>query len=156
VNATRNVSGRGGVTLAEVILSLGLLAIILVCVIGLFQNLLASTTKSSDLTVATIVAQQRLNELVAQREQNLAAYGMDFPTSVVNQELYTHDSATATTFHHRATSELLYLDPAIGKTYFLEVLVYWFTADPNQVAKNRMGQGKMSVKMGRVVYVPNP
>lgn len=147
---------RHGVTLAEIILALGLLGIILVCVVGLFQNLLASTTKSSDLTVASVLAQQRLNELVGQRAQNLADYGMDFPADVVSREIYTHDSSTATTFHQRATSELLFIDPDVGKTYFIEVQVHWASTDPNQASANKAGQGQTSVKMGRVVYVPNP
>ena len=145
---------RRGVSLAEVMLAVGLLGIILISVIGLFQNLLTSTTKSTDLTAATVMAQERLNELVAAQPIHLATYGTDFPTQVIGQGIYAHDSQSQTTFYHKATPELLKDEPGFGRTYYLEVQVFWNTADPNVVAKNRMGQGQQSVKMGRVVYVP--
>ena len=145
---------QGGVTLAEVILALGLLGIILVAVIGLFQNLLSSTSKSTDVTAATVIAQERLNELVAGQPAYLSTYGMDFPTGPMAQGIYTHDSQSQTTYYHQATPELLKDEAGFGRTYYLEVQVFWNTADPTQVAKNRAGQGQQSIKMGRVVYVP--
>lgn len=145
---------RKGITLAEVILAVGLLGLILVSVIGLFQSLLSSTTKSSDLTTATALAEDRLNELIAQRPIYLSTYGVDFPTQVLQQGVYVHDSADQTTFYTQANPEVLYDDPAVGKTYYLEVEIFWGTADPTARAATRAGQGLQSIKMGRVVYVP--
>lgn len=135
-------------------LAVGLLGIILVSVIGLFHSLLQSTGKSTDLTAATVLAQGRLNELVAAQPGYFADYGTDFPTAVLGKGIYVHDSDSDTTFYHQVTPELLKDEPGFGRTYYLEVKVYWNTADPNSVARNRMGQGQQSVKLGRIVYVP--
>lgn len=153
------MSGRTGalrraITLAEVILAVGLLGLILLSVIALFQNLLASSSKSNDMTIATMMAQQRLNELVAGQATYRATYGQDFPTAVLGQTIYAHDSQSTSDFYSKASPELLKDEPSFGKTYYLEVQVYWNTADSNQVAANRHQQGAQSVKAGRVVYVP--
>lgn len=135
-------------------LAVGLLGIILVSVIGLFQSLLSSTAKSSDLSAATVLAQGRLNELVAAQAGYFADYGTDYPTAVLGKGIYVHDSASDTTFYHLVTPQLLQDDPGFGRTYYLEVKVYWNTADPNTVSKNRLGQGQQFLKLGRVVYIP--
>lgn len=142
-------------TLAEVMLAVGLLGLILLSVIALFHSLLASTSKSNDMTVATVMAQQRLNELVTQQPSYRATYGQDFPTAVLGQTVYAHDSQSSSTFYSQARPELLKDDgSAYGKTYYLEVQVFWNTSDPSQPAANRHQQGAQSVKAGRVVYVP--
>jgi type II secretory pathway pseudopilin PulG len=146
---------RWGVSLAEVMLAVGLLGIILVSVIGLFQSLLSSSSKSTDLSVATVMAQERLNELVADQPNHFKVYAMDFPPQVLGQTVYAHDSQSPTQFYHQASTELLRDEPGFGRTYYLEVQVFWNTSDPNVVSKNRLGQGQQSVKMGRVVYLPN-
>lgn len=155
----KSVSGKTGassraITLAEVMLAVGLLGLILLSVMGLFHSLLASTSKSNDMTVATVMAQQRLNELVTQQPAYKSAYGQDFPNDVLTQAVYAHDSQSSSTFYSKARPELLKDEPNFGRTYYLEVEVYWNTADPNQVAANRHQQGAQSVKAGRVVYVP--
>ena len=137
-------------------LAVGLLGLILLSVIALFQSLLASSSKSNDMTVATVIAQQRLNELVTQQPTYANLYGQDFPTAVLAQAVYTHDSQSTSNFYSQAKPELLKDDPPYGKTYYVEVTVYWNTSDPNQVAANRHQQGAQSVKSGRIVYVPAP
>lgn len=145
-----------GMSLAEVMLSVALLGLILVSVIGLFHSLLSSTSKSGDLTAATVLAQQKLNQMVADQPRNLSIYGTDFPTDIITDGIYTHDTQTATEFYSRATPELLYTDPAIGKAYYVEITVYWWTADKQTVTATRGGHGRQFIKMGRMVYVPNP
>jgi Tfp pilus assembly protein PilV len=147
---------RAGMSLAEVMLAVGLLGLILVAVIGLFHSLLSSTSKSGDLTAATVLAQHRLNELVAQQPQNLTTYGLDFPAEVVTKGLYTHDSKTSTDFYTQAEPELLYIDNKVGKAYYLQVTVFWWTADNSKTTATRAGHGKQSVTIGRMVYVPTP
>ena len=144
----RSVSG---LTLAEVILCLGLLAMLLLSIEALFHGLLGSSTKSGDATVATLIAQQRLEELVAQQPSNLSQYGNDFPTQVLSRDLYTRDSQSPLTFRHRARPELLEDRPNFGRTYYLEVEVYW----SNSPDDPRLRQGLQSIKMGRVVYLPS-
>jgi hypothetical protein len=145
---------RRGITLAEVMLAVGLLGLILLSVIALFHSLLASTSKGNDMTVATVIAQQRLNELVTQQPAYRSVYNQDFPVDVLGQTVYAHDSQSTSTFYSQARPELLKDEPSFGRTYYLEVQVYWNTADPAQVAANRHQQGAQSVKAGRIVYVP--
>lgn len=155
----KSVSGKTGascraITLAEVMLAVGLLGLILLSVIALFHSLLASTSKSNDMTVATVMAQQRLNELVAQQPTYRSVYSQDFPTAILGQAVYAHDSQSTSTFYSQARPELLKDDgPTFGRTYYLEVQVFWNSADGTQVSANRHQQGAQSVKAGRVVYV---
>lgn len=135
-------------------LAVGLLGLILLSVIALFHSLLASTSKSNDMTVATVIAQQRLNELVTQQPAYQNIYHQDFPTDVLGQTVYAHDSQSASTFYSKATPELLKDESGFGRTYYLEVQVYWNASDSGQVTANRHQQGAQSVKAGRVVYVP--
>ena len=137
-------------------LAVGLLGLILLSLIALFHSLLASSAKSNDMTVATVIAQQRLNELVTQQPAYFTTYGQDFPTTVLGQTVYAHDSQSSSTFYSKAQPELLKADPPYGNTYFLEVTVYWNTSEANQVAANRHQQGAQFVKSGRIVYVPSP
>ena len=140
--------------MAEVMLAVGLLGLILLSVIALFHSLLSSTSKSNDMTVATVMAQQRLNELVTQQPSYQKIYHQDFPTDVLGQTVYSHDSQSSSTFYSKATPELLKDEsPTFGKTYYLEVQVFWNSADSGPAA-NRHQQGAQSVKAGRVVYVP--
>jgi hypothetical protein len=143
-------SGRRGLTLAEVVLCLGLLGLLLVATVGLFHGLLGSSTKSGDLAAATLIAQQRLDELVAQQPAYRTTYGSDFPTDVLSQTIYTRDSQSALNFSHRARPELLDDRPNYGRTYYLEVEVYW----SGNSDTTRARQGLQSLKLGRVVYLP--
>lgn len=129
--------------LAELLLAIGLLTIALLTMVGLFLNLLGSSTKTSNLTAGTFLARARLQELIRK--------GLYDPVPVDEAVgIYTTDSDNQTVFFHRVTSTRLAPNPPLhGAGYWLEVEVWWWNRDPQ---RGRAGQGRMSTRVGQFYY----
>ena len=134
-----------GMTLAELILALGLLAIMVVCMTGLFSNLLGSATKGSHLTAGSFFARQRLEEVLRKD-----LYWPVPPAAA--QGIYTTDKDSQTTFFYRVMGTPI--PPVAGQyraAYWIDVEVWWWSEAPGQ---NRSGQGKLYTSIGRMHYPP--
>lgn len=132
--------------MAELVLALGLLATILISVVGLFMSLLSSSTKTSNLTVGQYFAQQKLEEAV------LTGYLTD---SGSDNEIYSMDATRKTHFAYRVQSTAIsgyHNDQGYRGGYYVQVSVYWWNGELNEA---RAGQGLLYTSLGRFCY-PGP
>ncbi len=136
-----------GLTLAEVVVALGLLGVVMVSTVLLFLSLQSSSSKTGDLTPALAYAQSQL-DAAAQ------AGPPDWGGLQGQRQLYSHDERSQTTFAHQLTVTHLYSPPTtplpMGDLYRLEVEVYWWSDTPGA---SRRGHGRLSTRLGRVVFV---
>lgn len=114
----------------EAVLALGLLAVLLIFVSGLFLRLLAGSEKSSDLTAGAMLAESILQEHCADRRF----------LSSANQRrlLYNRDGSQAEEFLYQVTSTRI--APTI---YYVDVEVTWGGG-------SRHGQGLLKTRLGRL------
>lgn len=142
-----------GLTVAEIVLSLALLLLVMVSVIGLFTKLLASTTKTTDLTAGTIFAQRVMERAVRAGPPGWGGSGV---TALGQTDVYTHDIDNQTTFLYRVIPAVMYSPPELplrmGTLYNIDVLVYWWVDDPDRA---RAGMGRLSFMTSQTVYVRN-
>lgn len=139
---------RSGVTLAEVVLAIGVLAIVGLTIIGVFTKLLGSQSKSSHDTVGRFILEAVAERAVLAGPPN---WGMTDPDKWEKETTFIHSVDAEVTFEHTIPVRLALKDaPAtnpMGKLYFIEIHVRWW----NGVAHAGMGQSELSTT--RVVYV---
>ncbi len=137
----------GAVTLSEVVIAVGILAIMALSVIAVFTHLLNSAAKTTDLTAGRVFAQRVLDRAVRSGPPNWG-----FPGGTGSQEITTQDRHTSTTFVYTVTPALLRSDTGLAGTarefYFVEVQVTWWGTDPDQA---RPEIGKLSTSLGQAV-----
>ena len=141
VNGAKQKCRSGGLSLGEVVLSLGLLTIIAITVAGVFTHLLNASAKTNDLTAGRLLAQQLLDKAV--RESRTTRHEGQV-------ELKTHHSDTLTKFFYVVEPSIL--DPGINDVdrdfYFVEVEVSWFTDNPDHSTPE---MGRLSTKISQTV-----
>lgn len=135
-----------GLSLVELALSLGLLSIAIVALLSVFSMLISSTSKSTGLTAGVVFAERRLEEALAKGDITAAI-------ETGSQGIYTHDTANGTTYYYTVTATHLAdsVVSSLGRAWYLEVETWWWTDAPE---KKRATMGKLSTRVGRVVYVP--
>lgn len=134
-----------GMTLAELVVAAGLLAILVVSAVGLFLTLLSSATKTSLATAGSFLAHQRLEEVIRKNQ-----YYPVPPEAALG--LYTNDIASKTTFFHRVRCESIPPNPPEHRqAWWIEVEVWWWSDDPGQA---RAGHGKLHTSLGRLHFPP--
>lgn len=145
---------RGGFTLAEIILALGILATVSLVIIGLFTRLLASSTKNTDLTAANLLARGVLDKAIRSGKPNWGTSKKlaDAGGSVTDMiKLDGNDSTTEFEYQLEVTRETS--NPAaIGQLYRLDVTVSWWS-EKGSSKTGRHGYGKLSTQLSRTVYV---
>ncbi|MBI3929658.1 MAG: hypothetical protein HY319_29220 [Armatimonadetes bacterium] len=142
--------GRSGVTLAEVVLAIGFLAVVMLSLLTVFTRLLGSQTQTAHQVVARCLAQRVLEEAV---QDGPPLWGVADPTQPTTVELHVQDSETREKYTYWVRASLLRDAPPatpMGKLYLVEVEVTWWTDQPGQT---RRETGKLSLKTGRAVYV---
>lgn len=141
-----------GLTVAEVVVALGLLALLMIVVLGIFTQLLASSTKNTLLQAGTLHADKVLNEAVRNARSSPPAFD---PTATGQQGIYTHDETNLTIFYHTlvATPVTTFNPSAPGETWQLEVEVNWWAADASDPTRARPGYGKLYTRQQRMVYI---
>lgn len=124
-------------------LALGVLAIAIVLIIGLFLSLLKSSTKTADLTTGMYFARERLREVIEKDQY--------WPVPAdLSQGLYTTDSSSQTRYFSRvATVPVPGKAPDYKGGYYITVDVWWFNQAPGQV---RQGEGVLSTQVGQFYY----
>ena len=125
-----------GLTLLETVIALGVLAILLIGLSGLFLRLLAGAEKSNDLSAGLLVA-----ERILQQECSAAR----FQSSPAGQStlLYNHDGATAQEFLYQVTCSPMTVVTGGQPIYYVDVQVWWSGG-------SRQGQGRLSTRAGRL------
>lgn len=132
-------------TVSELVVAIGLLAIIAVVVIGLFVRITASSSKSVDQTVALEIANRVLDQYA-----NSSPSEWDSASS--QQDLQTRDPASKTTFHYHLESRPLTNGTSkMGDMYRLDVNVYWWTNKESE--DQRRDYGRLRVRLSRCVFV---
>jgi hypothetical protein len=137
-----------GVTLAEVVLALGVLALVGLTIVGVFTKLMGAQSKSSHETVGRL-----LIETVAERAT--LAGEPNFGTTKINEwqteTVYLHNSDAPVKMSYRIKDPvpLRATQPTnpMGKLWFLPIELKWWSDDV------RVGTGKTSVETSRVVYL---
>jgi len=137
-----------GLTLAELILSFGILAFVALVVAGLFIFLLKNSAKTNDLTAGRVLAQNVLDRAV---QHGPPDWG--FPSGNGREDLTTHDSRTDTEFIYTVRNYTLRPPDnavsGISRTfYYVEVEVRWWDT---QGAAGRTEMGELSTKVSQVV-----
>ncbi len=148
-----------GLTIGELVVATGLLALMVVTVMVLFGQMLDATNKNALVSQGSFFA-----ETVLEREiYALARYHRD-PTNPAVDHSLTHfdwvsfsDDANQTEFSYRVDSRpaLFISETDMGVSYSVEAEVRWWQSATG-AAQNRRGMGKMHLKRSRIVYVPKP
>lgn len=145
-------SAPKGLTIGELVIATGLLAMMVVTVMVFFGRMLDSTTKSALVSQATFFAEAVIEREVYQLQDSAGSL-----TPVYLQDWISHtDEANKTKFVYRVESIPLDAGTPMGRNYSILVEVRWWTDDAQGESKNRQGFGKMHIKRNRVIYVPNP
>lgn len=129
---------------------MGMLALMLVTVLVLFSQLMASTTKNTNLSAGALYADRILEQALA--SVNPAPPAFDAVLSG-EETVVTHDSDHPTRFAY--TLEATQLSPVTvpGERWYLEVEVQWWHEDPNAPGRARAGSGNLFTRQSRMVYV---
>ena len=141
---------RAGLTLAEVVVAIGILAVAGLAIISVFAKLVTSQSKSGYQTVARMLAQEVLEEASI---AGPPLWGMTDPTQELTRSYRMQSSPEPVPFSYKLSVSsvrlLEYPDP-MGEIYQLEVDVWWFGEGPNA---GRTDLGRTSLKGFRQVYV---
>ena len=134
-----------GVTLSEVVLALGVLAIVGLTVIGVFTKLMGSQSKSSHATVGRF-----LMESVAERV-SLSGPPDWGVTGDQTESVYIHSQDQKVTFTYRIPSYFALkkapVSNPMGTLYFVNIEIEWWGGD------DRIEVGKTKLATSRVIYV---
>jgi len=126
---------------------LGLLAVVLVFLVGLFIQLFATSGKGLDSTIALQMAESVMSEANDALPSKWDSLNRD-------EFVYNRDPQNPQSFHTRLTYALLKEEP-MGDVYQLQVEVYWSDEAPTATTKLRRGYGKQSVSLSKIIYVAN-
>ena len=120
---------------------MALLGFLLTSTLVLFTSLLASSTKTTNLSVGTYLAEQKLEEAIRRNQY------WPVPTEA-STGLYSVDSRDTTQFWQRLeTTPISGQAGQFGGAYLITVEVWWWSKDP------RHGQGRLSTRLSRLHYV---
>lgn len=139
---------RRGFSLAEIILSLGLCALLILSVAGLFTQLLGASTKTGELSAGQIFAAQKLDDLIQNGTYDQVGHSSGAGSA------YVTDASSKTNFYYQMTKSNL---PANASStartylgaYYLTVQVWWNTDSPTQC---RPGTGLQTTQASRLIY----
>jgi hypothetical protein len=146
-----------GLSLAEVVLAVGLLTIIAVTVAGVFTHLLNASAKTTDVTAGRTLARRILDRGVRAGPDKDWGFPDTWPTVPVDRKEATQimtvqASETQSEFFYSLHWELLKpaddLEDGIDRQiFFVEVEVTWWGTDSKQ---GRSELGRLSTKISQV------
>lgn len=163
-----------GLTIAELLVATGLLAVVLVTVMVLFGQLIKSTTKNSLLSSGSFFADSVLEKHIALAQQRMASSAGSNPNDLYGFEMagFTRagdicsleegegnivvgDNDRATKFLYKIVAERVdgFLGDDPGQLWNVEIEVRWWHDSTAGAAKVRAGTGKLSIKRKRLVYL---
>lgn len=138
---------RAGFTIAEVLLSLGLLTVVLLTLLGLATQALQSNRKNLDTAAGQLVADQALERIVYDAEQSASAavWGINSLTVPMSSTIVTMGSTPYNVTLYANDS----LAVAGRRLKRVRATVIWADA-PN----GKAGQGRLQVEAARLVHEP--
>lgn len=128
--------------MAEILVSLAVLATLSLVVVALFTKLLASSVKNQDQISANILAQGLLEQAVRKGPNGKGKYSLPDQSTVLS----SNDQSSRTEFSYDVTSRQISSASAMGTLYEVTVSVKWWD-------DLRQGYGNLSTKASRTVYV---
>ncbi len=148
-----------GFSLAELILSLGIIALVTVMVAGIFTGMLRSAEKSSDRSAGAVLAESvvldRVRQVVTNQDPDLdrsAFFGTVGPASLSGTVLLNHTLYTYEVSYRQVRDPL---GVAVGseldenRLVKLDAKVWWWVEDPD---RPRAGMGVMNVSWTRILH----
>lgn len=147
---SRVIARSRGLTVAEVVVAIGVLAIMLVTTLLLFTQLMASTTKNNLVNLGSLYADRILEQMVASPNPAPPAFSA---LTTGEESVVSHGDGRSTTFAYRVEATSLTPVQEPGEQWLLEVEVHWWHADPNTPNQDRRGYGRLSTKQRRMVYI---
>lgn len=137
-----------GLVLSEIVVSLGLLAIVGLATIGMFSYLAVNSQVNADRAAANLIADELLEKAVkAGPDETRDGLKWGVKADDLSRELQTADTSSGTTFTHQVDAERVESAP-LGSLYLVTVRVAWEEED----SKN-LERGKGWVKKSRAVYI---
>lgn len=145
------VGRKAGLTLAETILAIGLVAIMSLVIIAVFSKLLTSSAKTADLSSGQSLAQKVLDRAIREGPPDWGTGG----ALVGVESIYAHDTSKRLDYGYTVTPILLPASSAsaMGPVYQVLVRVEWWP-DAADASGSRQGSGKLFCELGQLVY-PN-
>lgn len=152
-----------GLTIAELLVAIGLLGVVLVTVMTLFGQLLHNTNKNSLLSAGAFFADTVMDSQITRAQETLNMQSDNanpaFAATTVEGEetLATSDEELQTKYIYRLVAEQLdgFAPSAPGQMWHVEVEVRWWNDSMDGDAM-RQGMGNLSIKRGRIVYLTAP
>ncbi|MEW6283231.1 MAG: type II secretion system protein, partial [Candidatus Eremiobacterota bacterium] len=144
---TGHGAGRGhclrqGMTLMELLISFGVLAVMLVSLVVVFGTLLNASSKASNTAAGTFFAEEILEQTLSNN--------LYWPPFTGSGGIYTVDDRTRTRFFYQVdTTPVSGVAGQFPGGYYVEVKVWWWTDAPNQ---SRRGHGRLTTQVGRFHY----
>ena len=141
---------RKGLSIGELVVATGLLALMLVTVMVLFGQMLESTTKNAMMAQGAFFADRVLESEISRLKDTHT------PTSTTSQEwISSTDESNKTTYLYRVESEAVSAGSPLGTSYAVRAEIRWWQGDINAPDATRRGYGKLSIRRSRLVYIPN-
>ena len=136
-----------GLTILEVMLAMGLLAISVLLILGVLARFLTSQSSTAAQTAARLIAKEILDQAAA---VGPATWGLATPDLTGTRTLTLPNEKKPTEFRYQLYPSPLRADPRDqGTLWELEVEVKWWSDD------SRAERGNLYWKAQRVVYVEN-
>lgn len=141
---------RRGLSIGELVVATGLLALMLVTVMVLFGQMLESTTKNAMMSQGAFFADRVVEAEITRLKATSTT------TNFNSQEwISSTDETNKTTYLYHVESEALPGASPLGTSYAIRAEVRWWQGDVTSPEATRKGYGKLSLKRSRVVYIPN-
>jgi len=167
---------RVGMSIAELLVASGLLAVVLVTVMVLFGQLIKNTNKNALVSAGTFMADAILEQHVASASRELDTqgnnatdafelvsgftgaspdYSLDGGVAYSNRDAASFDSKRSTKFVYRIEAEHLdgFTSGGPGQLWRVKVEVRWWQDSTSGASQARAGSGKQSVERERIVYL---
>jgi hypothetical protein len=143
-----------GVSLAEVVLAVGLLTIISITVAGVFIHLLHASAKTSDLTAGRTLARRVLDRAVRAGPPDWGFPALVSTSFVGSQMMTTQGSDRQTEFIYSIEPSALKSNDVVGgvtrQIYYVEVEVKWWVDNPTDAVKSQAELGRLSTTISQI------
>lgn len=146
--------GRRGLTVGELMVASALLGMIMVTMMIMFGQMMATSSKNTMLAAGSYLADGILeNQITKAKDSNPSFVSVPLDSS---QWVKTTDPNSQTEFLYRVEAEQIGGTPGgqPGEVWYVQVEVAWWQSGGNVNSQAyRAGYGKLNLKRGRVIYV---
>ena len=160
---------RSGLTLAEITLAIGILAFVALTLIGIFSQMVLTSSKNRDQVMAELLAEQIMERAIVEGPRSTSSLSLGWGVENRLGEVHAHEIRQPSSFFYRVEVAQLDGSPAgrgpnwstnspvpdaldLGHHWLVEVSVGWNPASQGQIEGSRVGQGLQWVKQSRTVY----